>query len=363
MSALPKAVQKQIAEANKLAERIKKGEAADGSTPPEPNAPPATPPAAAAPPTQPPAPAASPPPEDSWEKRYRVLQGKYNAEVPRLQTQLRDQQSQLQSMQSSLTTTQALLTALGRQQGSAPVSAPAAASPAVPARLVKDEEVKTFGADLYDFIKRAAQEVMPTPAPSAQPAPQVVQQVQWVEQQVQDLNKKVAESDQQKMMALLADQVPDWEKLNEDADFLAWLDQHDPYSGVKRQDLFDQAAARFDGPRIVAFFKGFQTEHAVVQPPSQPTPPAQPAASNAAPVAAPVGTPAALERFIAPGAARAGATGAPNEAQKRIYSRAEIEDFTRRKNSFVIKGRKVPDSIVAEEKEIFKAASEGRVSA
>jgi hypothetical protein len=358
MSALPKAVQRQIQEANKLAAQIKQGGQPPAADPPSDPPQPGQQPAAAASPS-PPAPAAQPAipsPEDSWEKKFRVLQGKYNAEVPRLSQQIRELTSDNQNLRSQLTTTQALLTSLGQQRASAPAATPAPAPAAAGSKLVKDEEVKTFGADLYDFIQRAAREVMPA-APAA-PAPQVAQQVQQVQQQVQQLGAEVAQTKQQKMFTLLTEQVPTWEQLNGDPEFLTWLDQIDPYAGVKRQQLFDQAAERFDGPRVVAFFKGFQNEHAAVTPPASQTP----APAAAPPAAPPAGTPATLERLVAPGTAKAGAAGAPNEAQKRVYTRADIEDFTRRKNHFVIKGKKVPDALVAEEREILKAANEGRIS-
>lgn len=366
MSALPKAVQRQVAEANRIAEELKKGNQPPAASP---NQPAADPNAATAnqPPAAPAAPAAQPPaaapgqPEESWERKYRVLQGKYNAEVPRLQTQYRDLTDKYQQLQSQLVTTQALLTSLNRQPAPAPAQ-PAAAPPAQRQKLVKDEEVTSFGADLIDVMRRVVREELPaTPSVPAQPNAQVVQQVQQVQQQVQQIGADLAQTKQQKMLALLDEQVPDWRTVNEDPEFLAWLDQSDAFSGVKRQQLFDQAAERNDGPRVVAFFKGFQTEHAVVTPPAPQPPAPQPAAQ---PAAAPVaqGTPAPLERFVAPGATRAPGSGAPNEAQKRIYTRAEIEDFTRRKNGFVIKGRKVPDALVTEEREILKAANEGRIS-
>lgn len=359
MSALPKAVQKQIAEANRIAAEIKAGSTPPPADPPAnpPAAPPASQPAAAAaPPAAAPAasvvtPAGSPPPDESWEKKYRVLQGKYNAEVPRLQTQVREMSSNMQNLQSQLVTTQALMQSLNQRQASAPAQAPAAVPPAS-ARLVKDEEVKTFGPDLYDFIQRAAREVMPQ-AP-AQPNAQVTQQVQQVKQQVDQIASKVAVNDQQKMVALLDEKVPDWSKLNTDEAFLAWLEQPEPYSGVKRFQLFDEAAARFDGPRVAAFFKGFQNEHAPTPTQPQAPAPAAPAASAAPPMT--------LDRFVAPGTAKAGAAGAPNEAQKRIYTRAEIDAHVTKKNSFVIKGKKVPDALVAEERDIMAAAREGRVS-
>jgi hypothetical protein len=364
MSALPKAVKRQIDEANALVETIKKGGQPPASEPPDPNAPAVPPTAAAAtvPPAQPPAapvvtPPGTPPSDESWERKFRVLQGKYNAEVPRLSQQIRELTSKSQNLETQLVTTQALLTSLGRQQGSAPAATPSVAPASAGVKLVKDEEVTTFGPDLYDFIKRAAREVMP--AAPAQPAPQMTQQVQQVQQQVQQLGARVAQNDQQKMIALLTEQVPEWEQVNEDAEFLQWLTQVDPFSGVIRQQLFDQAAERYDGPRIVAFFKGFQNEHAAVTPQPQPTPPVQPAST---PQPAPAGTPAALERLVAPGTAKSGAAGAPNEAQKRIYTRTDIDQFVAKKNSFVIKGKKVPDSMVVEERAILEAGREGRIS-
>jgi hypothetical protein len=360
MSALPKAVQRQIDEANKLAAQVKLGgqpPASDpAATPPgQPSAAPAAP-AAAAQPTPPvPGQPGIASPEDSWEKKFRVLQGKYNAEVPRLSQQIRELTSQNQNLQSQLTTTQALLTSLGRQQASAPAGTPVPAPAAAGKKLVKDEEVKNFGADLYDFIQRAAREVMPAAAPAAS-SPQVAQEVQQVRQQVEQLSTEAAQTKQQKMVTMLNEQVPSWEQVNADPEFLAWLNQTDPYSGTQRLELFDQAAGRFDGPRVVAFFKGFQNEHAAVTPPPSQTP------APAAAAAPPAGTPATLERLVAPGTAKAGAAGAPNEAQKRVYTRAEFEDFVRRKNQFVVKGRKVPDTMVAEERELLKAANEGRIS-
>lgn len=380
MSALPKAVQKQVDEANKIAAGLKAGKPPSvnpksgavtfESTPPDdsgnPPAPPA--PAAAGAPPAAPAPgtppvvvqAGAPVPEEAWEKRFKVLQGKYNAEIPRLSQSIREKDTRIASLESEVATLKGLMNTLAQRGAPAAPNAPAQGTPAPSTtRLIKDDEVKQFGPDLIDLMRRVAREES---QPLASQIAPVAQRVGQVEQQVKDVGTKVVMNDQQKFNAYLNQHVPNLEEMNTNEDFLAWLDQTDPYTGQQRQNLLDQAVAALDGPRVVAFFKGFQNEHAIVAPqPSAASATAQPPAAPPAPAAATPQNP--LDRFVAPGAARAGSTGAPNEAQKRIFTRAEIADFEMRRNSFVRRGRKVPDNLTALEKEIFAAAAEGRISA
>lgn len=364
MSALPKAVQRQVAEANKIAEQLKK----DRVTPPGDEPPPGAAPNKAVNPTpapNPPEPVPPPPgdgvappgaqPEEAWEKKYRVLQGKYNAEVPRLLQANRELTENMRNLQGQMTATQGMVSTLAQSRVSAP-AAPGGA-PAAPSKLVKDEEIKNFGPDLYDFIQRTCRElVLPM---LAQRAAQPDQRIEQVVQQVKTLDQKVQLSDQQKFAAYLDQHVPDWQAQDSNPEFIAWLAEEDAFTGRPRQELLDQAANRFDGPRVATIFKGFQKENATVTPPTPA--PAPPAPAPAAPAPSPA-TPRTLDQLVAPGQTKSGPASAPNEAQKRIYTRAEIDDFNRRRMSYVMKGRKVPDALVQEERAILAAANEGRVS-
>lgn len=343
--ALPAAVQKQIDEANRIAAEIYPAAKA-GDTPPAPNGEAPPPPA----PPAPPAPAAgetppppAPLPTSDWEQRYKVLQGKYNAEVPRLQAQIRDMQTAQQNLQSQLVGTQSLLASLGQ-------AAPRAASQSdgVPAgsvkKLVKDEEVTEFGADLYDFIKRAAAEAV---------LPQVDQRLKPVTQQLEKVSKTadsaatgVSRTEQQKVLDQLSAAVPNWTDVNQDEGFLAWLDQVDPYAGEPRGVLLQRAYQRHDGPRVVAFFEGFLKENATVSPATPPAP-------------AP-GTPAVtLESMVAPGTARAGSAAGAQDGAKRIWTPAEISQFYKDKaNGKFNRNQKAATEIEAD---IFAAQREGRI--
>jgi hypothetical protein len=366
MSALPKAVQQQIKRAQEIADQVygqngnppagdpPAGNPPVGDPPPPgssvPGNPPGSPPADdAAPPTGTP-PEGATPPTEGWEQRYKVLQGKYNAEVPRLIRQFNEQSEMVRDMRMQLTATQNLLASLSQQQrGTPPAADQPAGTPAKPNRLVKDEEVQEFGADLLDVVRRAAREeifgAMPDferrMAPIAQRADQAAQAVGQVAQ-------RVARNDQQSVLDMLTEHVPKWQELNEDQGFLEWLDQVDPFSGHKRGALLDQAYKAHDGPRVVAFFSGYQKEHAAVTPPPPPAAQAQPAAQPQR----------KLEDLVAPGTPKSGAAVAPDGSGKRVFTRADISKFY----ADCTAGRyKDPAKRAAMEAEIFAAQREGRI--
>ena len=335
--ALPKAVQREVDAANKIAEEMKAAQQPPEGAKPE-GAPPETPPAEAKP-----APTISPPSDDSgWEHRYKVLQGKYNAEVPRLQADNRDLLARVSGLEN-------MLASLSVQQR------PAAdqGAPSQPAgekyRYVKDEERSEFGEDLYDFIKRAAREAVEPVVD--QRFQEVSQKLGKTEKTVSSVAANVVQSARDKLHATLTDQVPTWEQLNTDETFLAWLDQEDPYSGSKRGTLLTQAYNANNAPRVVAIFKGFLNEHAAVSPPGTPAP------SNASQATG--GPQVNLDTLVAPGAPSAGAAGAPNEANKRIWTQADIAAFYRD-----VQLGKFRNNLTRQrelEQDIFAAGREGRI--
>jgi hypothetical protein len=233
-----------------------------------------------------------------------------------------------------------MLASLNQQRGAAPSGD--AAAPAAGAKLVKDEEIRDFGPDLYDFIKRAAQEaVLPQVDTKLRPMQQRVEQVANTASKAEEDS---AQAKHERLLASLDVQVPKWRELNKNQEFLSWLDEEDPYTGQVRGVLLKQAYQRFDGPRVAAFFKGFQNEHAVVAPP---------------PPAPTTGSQRKLEEFTAPGPSKTGTTGAPNEAGKRIYTQAQIKQFYDEAAQGRYKSRL--DEYRAMEREFVAAAREGRV--
>jgi hypothetical protein len=265
-----------------------------------------------------------------------------------LQTQSRDQTEAIRNLQQQLTATQNLLASLNAQRETAP-AAPVPATPAVPAKLVKDEEVREFGADLIDIMRRVVREEQATLLPEIdrRVAP-VAQRVDQVAQATQHVGQRVAQNDQQSVLSMLASAVPSWQELNEDPGFLEWLDQVDPFSGAQRGALLKQAYKAHDGSRVVAFFNGYLKEHAAVTPPAASTPPAA--------VPAPQRN---LEQFVAPGTPKTGAAGAQDGSGKRVWSRAEIGSFSSDVQAGRFKGTKEQRKQI--EADIFAAQREGRI--
>jgi hypothetical protein len=350
MSALPKQVQASIDEANRIAAEIKaqqEADAARAAAPPPTETPaavsPAPGPVAAQVQPAPPAPATPAQPSDGFEQKYRVLQGKYNAEVPRLQGQTRELTETVRRLEQQLTAQQMLVASLSQNRGAAPEGQRSTPSPTT--KLVKDEEVADFGADLFDFVQRAArQAVMPEVEERLRP---MAQRVDQVSQAAHVAAADTADTKRERVHALLDREVPKWREMNEDtADggFIAWLAQADAFSGKVRGELLKEAYEQHDGPRVVSFFKGFLNENAIVTP--------QPAPSTGGPQKT-------LEDYVAPGTAKPGTTGAPNEAGKRTWTEAEIGKFYSDVRAGVYRRDAAKKTEI--EHDIFKAQAEGRV--
>jgi hypothetical protein len=56
--------------------------------------------------------------------------------------------------------------------------------------------------------------------------------------------------------------VPNYREIDRDPRWHRWLLSTDTYTGQVRQQLLDDAIASGDADRVIAFFRGFQREHA-----------------------------------------------------------------------------------------------------
>ena len=324
--------------------------------------PPTEPQRPAAPAAAAPAPAAPPPSapvgnEDGSEHRFKVLQGKYNAEVPRLHKQTQEQDRQIRALQDQLTATQTLLASVAQQP--APAHVPQDPS------LVTDKDTKEFGADLIDLVARVAQQTVApklrTLEEQFRPVASAVQQMApQVQHTAQESQRTAAELAHEQMCDGLDANVVDkdgnsvWERVNESPEFQAWLTQKDPYAGIQRGAMLASAYRDHDLPRVVTFFTGFMKEHAAVAPTGQQQAPAPSGQTQQR-------TPqVSLESLAAPGTGVGGPTGgAPNEPGQRVYTRAEIAAFYTDVQKGLYKNR-LPEK-EALERDMFNAGKTGRV--
>jgi hypothetical protein len=270
---------------------------------------------------------APPPEKDLYEERYKVLQGKYNSEVPRLNRQVNELTSQLSQLQATIAELQA---AQPLEQS--------------PERLITQEEIDEFGPDLVDLIGRKAKELYEPTIKSLK------SEVSKLQGQLGGVTQTVQMTARDRLLAKLDAEVEDWQTVNRNQEFLDWLDNVDPYSGETRGKMLTEAYEQNDAARVVTFFKGFLAEHAAVRP-----------TESTVDSPAPAGrTPSvSLEGQIAPGRRKhaTGMTGAQRE--KRIWSQPEIAAFYHD----VQKGRyrKTEDMKREIERDIISAAAEGRI--
>lgn len=261
--------------------------------------------------------------DDQWRQRYLTLDGKYKAEVPRLHADIKELKTQLNGILSR------------------PVTPPSA--PEVPRSKkvqVTDKDTEVYGAELLDLIKRQAEDIVSEREASLEDiAAKLRAENETLRLQVTGVSEKQAETATQGYLGRFAARVPDWETTNVDPDFLAWLSDTDPLSGLTRQAYLDDAANRMDVDRTVKLFETYRATKAPVTP-------------NPSPRAA-----SEIQRQVAPGKSKVTPATNPVSSDK-IWTSQEVETFyvDMRRGAY----RDTPDDAKRIENEIDLAVSQGR---
>lgn len=304
MSNVPRAVQK----AEEAAERLQQELIAQQQQQPSDATPPTDQPPVETPPTdQPkaeetPAPkndSQTPPPAEDWEHRFKVLQGKYSAEVPRFAAENKDLKSRLELLEQELEQMKA--------------------KPAEP--LVTQAEVDEYGPGLVDLARRIAREEQ------AQKDAEIAKLKTQIAQ-LSDATSKTASNDFFKSLTAI---VSDWEQINEDPGFIKWLEEVDELTGETKQNLLSRAEGARDAARVGKFFTSYKK-----------------AASSWAASSA-----KSLESQVVPPTNKSPDT----PPSKKVWTRAEISDFYSR----VRRGDVSDKDAIAIEADITAASIEGRI--
>lgn len=341
-NALPKQVRDQIKAADDILDQIKAAEVASPTPAPNladtitevaptPEVPPNDPSSGDQAPTK--------EPEPDPDHKYKVLQGKYNAEVPRLQKANVHLEDQNRDLNQRILNVEGMLASLAATKDTPPEPK----KPELPD--VTDEERAQFGDDLIDLMERVAKRAT---------VPEMKDRIEEISKTVQQQGEKLAHSEQdvaesrrRDTVSALATAVPNWAAQNDDPKFLGWLNEVEPSAGVPRGRLLTEAFRANDADRVIWFFKSFQGENATVT--GETTPGIIPEPQSK------------LDDLVAPGTPKTGSVVAPNESGKRVWTRADITALYAQKNEFIKRGKKVPDDLVKLERDLFKAQHEGRL--
>ena len=158
--------------------------------------------------------------EDEFKQKYNTLRGKYDAEVPRLHSQVKQLTDELSAFRKEMTA-----------KNEAPTK------PKEKVSLVTDADREEFGEDLLNVQRKVAQEV----------SQEYEERFEQQEKIIKDLQTKIAGTNKQVgevgFSQRLINLVPDFAQVDNDKRWVAWLNEHDPMLRAPRRV---QAQAAFD---------------------------------------------------------------------------------------------------------------------
>ncbi len=172
--------------------------------------------------------------EAKWEERYKALQGKYNAEVPRLHQELKDLKEQVHNPSQ----TEPLYREIEQ------LKSQLQPSQAAPQSAHIDKIREDYGDELANAFAASHSEN------------------DQLRQQINDLigrtNQIQTNTTLGTLSNMLAEQGINFEQANNDPLFLDWLSEVDSFAGVPRQQMLSQAYETGDLTRAAQFFVAYQ---------------------------------------------------------------------------------------------------------
>ncbi|MBT7538603.1 MAG: hypothetical protein HN683_04645 [Gammaproteobacteria bacterium] len=221
-----------------------------------------------------------------WKQKYKTLQGMYDAEVPRLHSQVKNLETQIETLNSQVT-------ALTTQQEQAPTPQSVERT-----SLVTDEDRQEFGEDLIEVQRKVAREE--TADLTKRFEALEAENAMLKQQQGETENKVSTQSFEQRLARL----VPDFEEINTNPSWIAWLNEVDPILRGPRMGAAQNAYAEGDAEAVAHYVQLFKDTEQPVDTPD-PTPSKE------------------LESQIQPSTTSTAATTAPS-VNGKIYNDAAV---------------------------------------
>lgn len=164
---------------------------------------------------------------EDWEAKYKTLQGKYNAEVPKLHRELKQYRKETDELRAKIAVLETMLqtnTATNKQDD-------------VDEDLAK---LKEDYPEIYTAVNKMLNKV-------------VTQEVRPTVDAVKATSAKAT------FYSALSSMIPDWEQINSSQSFLDWLAQpSDEIPTRSRHQLLMAAFNEGDAAGVAAFFKRFK---------------------------------------------------------------------------------------------------------
>ena len=344
--ALPKAIKDQVDRASQLHAQVYPSEAAELSqatpgtapttvvTPLVPSQPapaaPATPELAATPGVEP----AQPAPAEDWEHKFKVLQGKYNKELPEAARRAREAEERAASLEGTI----------------ANVNIAAQIEEPVAPRIEPTEGADPRSQLLEDYGEEFVRGIEAAVVQTIQPyLARLDDKFQDVGKVFKEQTDAQARGQRHATIAQLGLGVPDWEQINRDPTFVAWLDEQDLFAAQRRGQLLQAAFDRGDAERVIRIFNAFKQEYGIGQSP-------QPAADTPPPTNGRAPSPLLAVASPGRGTATSPQSAAPGQ---RTWSRKDIVQLYRDRTEGRYRGRE--EEFRALERDMMAAQHDGRL--
>lgn len=179
-------------------------------------------------------------PTENWEQKYKVINGKYSAEVPMMASEIRELKQKIEQ--------------LSAVQHSIP-------QPIEPKPLksnITKEEVQEYGENFTDYVKRASKDVVQQYSSNNETAS--------LQNEVKELKENQKRLEQQKFYSDLTQLCPAWEQVNVDPEFEKWLKVRDDLSGFTREQLLVNAQSKNDSITVANIFNAYLSEATIKAP-------------------------------------------------------------------------------------------------
>lgn len=248
---LPKAIQAELDAAAAIEAQIAAEQAAPEGNTPAPDAEPTEPAA-----TEPADKVAEPTPQptdnhqdDAWKQKFDVLTGKYNAEVPRLHQQLKEQASALERLQAEMEAAKAK-----------------PAEPEEPKKsLVTSNDEETFGSDLIDLARRVTKDEVGVVLSRIGHIEQMLENISQLPKQVEQVAQDQAQTREDRFWSAVATAIPDWNQVDSDPRWIDWLNQTPPFAVKTYRELAGDAIAVGNVDKVAELVKAWKIEAGIAQ--------------------------------------------------------------------------------------------------
>jgi hypothetical protein len=223
---------------------------------------------------------------DKNKQRYSVLQGKYDAEVPRLTYRMQYLENQIADLNAQIANT-----------AIQPAMTAAVITPATPATSVFSEALKSSNDEAIKNFRENFPDVF---GPMSKILDDFgTQLTKKSDEKIASIEKINSNTKQETFSRTIADMHPDWETICQgDPRWPVWLSKTDTY-GLSKLMALRTASAKFDHQVVINLLSDFKKEMAV--PPAQVLTPAQnPNAQYVAPGSGPSGPGATINLGAGP---------------------------------------------------------------